>query len=333
MGFEENAHYDALIADVALKRLHLIIMNVLSRQRRKVHTEQAPLMASESSRVAAIILDSRSKLRPMAEKKNASGKWLNDNAGKHGALDGIGMLLRFAAIEVEPDGTVTEQNLTRFQQEATAILAQLENIALNFSVLSSLFLTIFVALAIQHAGAPAYAKAAAEDDDAFAVISPFGDGPTDGIWNDFAGFAWPNDAIAQRKLRRSLYVGECVTLTLAIYVCLWGLVQQLLMFTSYGAALPNVIVKVEFMMEKLSRLTDIWISFDAIVILFLPLGLAFVAARVSAVACICGFALVAANFVTAAIQGMIRGVCPDILFCQHKEAQTLLARGMLEPRL
>ena len=281
----------------------------------------------DASRAAAVVIEARRKLRPLAEEPKPSGKWLNDYCSKNGALEGVGLLLRFAAIELEDVDALSEAGMSRFHSEMAAVIEQLQQVTLNFSVLSSLFLTIFVALAVQHAGSAAYYDNGTRE-------SPFIDKQEDwddyGAWSDLATYAWPHDTMAQRKLRRALYIGECVVLFAGIFVCLAALIQQLLVFTMYGASLPTLVVKAEFIMAKLTRLTDVWYYFDVMVILIVPLSVAFVCARSSAIAGLCGFGLTGLMIVYAAVNGTVRGTCVDVLFCQYREARGLLADGFLE---
>ena len=100
-------------------------------------------------------------------------------------------------------------------------------------------------------------------------------------WSDLASYAWPEDVAAQQSLRRGLYVGEFITLSIGILSCLIGLLHSTFVYTILGSGLP-LINSVECFVESPSLF-----SFGGSFVLTLwsaPLSLGFTAARASAIA-------------------------------------------------
>ena len=73
-----------------------------------------------------------------------------------GSQDGIGFLLKMASVETEHDGTISDSELQRFRREGVDLVDVLAAGVLNYSVVLSLFLTIFTSLVVLHAGRGPY---------------------------------------------------------------------------------------------------------------------------------------------------------------------------------
>ena len=147
----------------------------------------------------------------------------------------------------------------------------MQNLTLNWSVVLSLALSLFVSMAILHTGNAAYSTV----DAAHWAFD-------DSAWSDLASYAWPEDLDAQAALRRGLYIGECVTVCLAILMCISGLTFILILYTAFGAALPDMPSKLDFMLSHPMHCTLMWGVFDNLMFL-VPLSLGFITARSSAV--------------------------------------------------
>ena len=234
----------------------------------------------------------------------------------------VGALLRMAKIDIDSDGRLSEKAYARFQSEGENVMDMLQNVTLNWTILLSLFLTIYVSLAIMHSGEPAYAAhskvvAFGTDDELPSAYAP---------WTDFASYAWPDDAHAQAKLRRSFYIGECITIGLGLFFCATGLMNVLIVYSVFGAAFPDIQSKVEFMHNYPAPMFYLWGSFDGAV-LVLPPALAFVTARSSALMSLTVFSMCGAfGLFMASVSCRSGGIVGGMHLGQAREARRILQR-------
>ena len=122
---------------------------------------------SSSERIARLIA-ARSKLEPMASAAfDMTNKSNRVKANKFhvelGDIDGVGLLLKIASFQTKTDGTVGEDEIRQFEREGALLIDTLCSSMLNYSVLLSLFLTIYVSLQVAHVGRVPYEMAAPED--------------------------------------------------------------------------------------------------------------------------------------------------------------------------
>jgi hypothetical protein len=241
----------------------------------------------DAQRAVAVIAQAREQLRPLAELSDDASnmkvmKVCNEELG---GPEGAGSLLRIARfaelLDANGGESLSPAAFARLTAEAEAYVDVLANMCLNSSVLLSLFLTMYVTLAILHIGSPAYAIGADHAEPFRGVVSEPSDG-RDGAWGDLASFAWPGDPVARLGLRRGLYVAEVTFICLGVLICSGGLMNVLVMYTTFGAALPDVLSKLEHICEDRKQLNLIWVLFDA-AIGFMPFAVGFAAARASAI--------------------------------------------------
>merc|ERR1711965_1030414 len=102
---------------------------------------------------------------------------------------------------------------------------------LNYLVVYSLLLTMFISLIVQPVGSGAYGA-----DDAIAT----GMGVTNGAnaFSDFASFAWPTDAAAQVRVRQAMYVCEYVCLALGTWRTSHSLFDAIFQYQILSTGLP-----------------------------------------------------------------------------------------------
>ena len=117
-----------------------------------------------------------------------------------GMWDGIGALLAIAAFDQDGDGDESERELANFEEKGERLVEAVASGCLNYSVVSSLYLTMYVALIVMNAGGGAY------DSDG-NDIGPMGVS----LYNeesrqflDLATYAWPNDAANTRRTALAL---------------------------------------------------------------------------------------------------------------------------------
>ena len=288
-----------------------------ARRRRSVQ----PLAPGDASRAATIVKRCREIIKPLAAlaEKN-SGAQTAQCCNNAGGPEVVGALVRFARIDVSGDA-LSPAAYARFRAEGEAIMDMLQNTTLNWTVILSLFLTIYVSLAVMHSGNGAYAIDNLAQD-------PFGADDESSqflAWRDLASYAWPgDDEAAQAGLRRSFYIGECVCIALGMFFCSSGLLNTLIIYSVFGAAFPDVESKVEFMCDNPNSMAYLWFSFD-FAVMVLPLAVGFVTARSSAVMSIAAFSAGGAWALFMSLSSCrVRGIVAAMHIGQAKEARRAL---------
>lgn len=240
--------------------------------------------ADDNRRAALIVKRAREKLRPFAlipdtQNPQTLVQYVTQNLG---GPDTAGMLLRLSKHEIESDGSLAPATLHLFIAEGEAAFEVLQNVTLNWTVIFSLFMTIYVTLAVMTSGSAAYTTT---DEAGLVFASSSTDSAhTGSAWSDFATFAYPSEASSEARatLRRGLYIAECVMICTGFPLCLMGVLNAVMLFSSFGGALADVISKYEFLFASFTPMIFTWITFDGSLFL-LPLAVLFAAARASAI--------------------------------------------------
>ena len=264
----------------------------LQKRRAAARSEQtAPLPAAATVldadaddllRAVGIVRRARQALTPIAElDENASLTEINKRSARVGGPEALGMLTRVARLNIGADGSLPPREYERLISMGGLLFDMLQNLQLNWSVIFSLLLTMYISIAVLHSGASAYVK---DPDALFSVGSE-----AQRAWGDLPSFAWPEDEAAQAGLRRGLYVGECMCIAIGVAYCTIGLVIALIMYTAFGMALPDELTKFEFMLNNPKHMGILWMFYDQS-LLVLPFAVAFVTARASAVLSLAMFA-------------------------------------------
>ena len=111
--------------------------------------------AAEAKRAAQVVRMARIALRPYATlPQNSRTTTIATKANDLGGSEALGAMLRLARIEVTDDYLTPEA-------EGADIMDMLQNSTLNWSVVLSLLLTMYVSMAVMHTGSSAYASGAA----------------------------------------------------------------------------------------------------------------------------------------------------------------------------
>ena len=99
----------------------------------------------------------RIALRPYAKlPQNSRTTTIATKANDLGGSEALGAMFRLARIEVTDD--LTPEAYARFEAEGADIMDMLQNSTLNWSVVLSLLLTMYVSMAVMHTGSSAYAS-------------------------------------------------------------------------------------------------------------------------------------------------------------------------------
>ena len=301
-----------------------------NRASRRVAAVNAVPACSERERVVALVRASRVKLAPFIQIEDQRRLVWNNAPpqmvlyprvkklmDKLGQLDGVGALIKMASYTIdEGAGTIANDELARFHVECQALVADIQGACLNYSMIVTLTLTIYVALIALKTGESAYYP----DDhyEADPTVSLYADRC------DFAAWIWPGDMEAQRGLRRGLYCAECVTLALGPIACFMGLEECLFLYTCLSTGLASVISRCEFILHHPERLAMLFMG-HALSVDVLMVGLPFVAARASAMMFLCVlttsclYLIVYVSYLTGTYGSMTL-----VLQAQHSEARRLL---------
>jgi hypothetical protein len=223
--------------------------------------------------------------------------------------DGVGALLRLALFGTTTNDSnveLDENDFEAFLLEATHLVGALQQSALNFAVIFSLFLTIFAAL-----------MASTEDD----VQSESGAWLGDGV--DAFTFAAGLGNAAQR-IRRVFYVLELLVLTTGLAISCVGLYRSNFLFTAFSTGLPSVIAKCEYFVAAPYRFSDISSQFGAVIV-FLLLSLSVTATRVCAIKALVLFVGGFCGYIRTGFRDTSTrdGAMGSLVFAQHREAQML----------
>ena len=283
-------------------------MRSRSKRQEQEPERQRPITRARSERVAHLINTSRSKLEPLANAQSfASALKIHQQLGD---LDGVGLLLKMASFDAASDGTISEEELRRFEHEGTQIVDALNSSLLNFSVLFSLFLTIFVSLQVLHVGREPYEQAAPT---LKLAASPYtaaaGDAATF-LSNDPEAFRWV------------CYVLEWLLLSIGTLVQTIGLCMTMGRYMT-TVNLPSVVAKCEFLLSRPKGSATIVISFLVGPMILLLGVLPMMLVRASAVA-----------FLSACASGLLflvffirATIANDEVKAQLAEVRVVLAGG------
>ena len=257
------------------------------QRNRRVAAPPPPATTDDATRAVALVQNARQLLKPFADlPERKYMRVINYVSEKLGGPEAAGALLRVARIHLDAGGSrISQAEFSRLISECNELFELLQNILLNWTVILSLFLTIYVTLAVMHSGSVAYEHGTAQTHWAF------GDGSADaGAWSDLATFAWPDDDEAQQGLRRGLYVAECAFVAFGCCLCMCGLMNVLVIYSFFSTALPDNLTKLEFLFEEPNRkgMASLWASFD-MSLSTLGLSVAFQTARSSAIMSLCMF--------------------------------------------
>lgn len=292
------------------------MLRSLQRKPPTVAPKVGIVLASERDRASAVVETCRSRLQEIAHAETINA--IKTKMVRFGGLEGLGLHLRMASIRLEQDDSESSE-FKRLLAEGEKLSELIQNVNLNFTVLLSLFLTIYITLSVLHAGQLAYSVA--DSSLADAHVERFGRISESRPWTDLATLA-STEGEAQQGLRRGLYVGECVSLALGTLICSCGLIESMCQYSTWGAGLPSILARIELLFERPQVLVKPWLYFDGSLLLLL-LAISFVAARASAIASLCGFSAFAFLFYS---------ICSSTFYSsgQLVLAQTREARRILE---
>ena len=170
------------------------------------------MVSNESQRITGLVTSARQKLEPIAAINLESvvcgtmDPKVSNKFDVLGGPDGMGFLLKMAVINIEADdGAMSEKERLHFEREFSSLMERLTGQLVNYSVLLSLYLTIYVSLLVLHAGREPYDQAASTLKLAAASYSAAA--------GDAASYLWPQDP---EGFRFFWYVVEVITLSYAL---------------------------------------------------------------------------------------------------------------------
>ena len=284
-------------------------------------------MTSDATRAARVVENARQKLEDLARiPESASIRSITRAVVKAGDAEGVGALLRLAALRPSRGNALSKTAMVRFRAESERCFDGLQKVALNFSVVTSLFLTIFVALGVDTTFSEPY-----------DAPEQFGEGP----WEELATWVIPDasaslfgnsslvslsDRGAQRALRRTFITVEWVTIALGTAYCLIGLWESLIIYATW-ANIPDPITKYQYILDHPGTGPSLW-GFFYTQLGLLAIALTLIAARVSGIAFLCnlfGLCMFTVRF-NYSFYGS-GGSCAALCRSLHSEVHRLLAQG------
>ena len=146
---------------------------------------------SDRERIATLVRTARERLEPYAKIPDAEfncmsfSKKIMSSFNSLGGFDGVGVAMKIASFDVES----SETEVSRFLTEGSVLIESMQAALLNYGVLLSLFLTVYMSLVMQHA---------TRSYDIEANPSLEGHRGGEAMYADFASFAYPHDLDSQR---------------------------------------------------------------------------------------------------------------------------------------
>ena len=243
-----------------------------------------------------------------------------EHTDRLGSVEGVGVHLQAASLPLEEDGSLSQEALARFYVEGEKAMEKLESAQLNNMVLIALYLTMFVSLAVLHAGTLGYAH---------PVPEVFGD--AEHAWADLATFVWPDDSQAQQGLRRALHIAECIAIAAGVATCINALQNAQYLFISFGVGLPSLVAKYEYFLRSGATNMMMVMKRMEYAMLFLLLSLAFVTTRGSVIMSFCSLGALVVVVLRIFDDGLRKGIIADYVCVQHSEARAILAAATQHP--
>ena len=215
---------------------------------------------SDFAQLAALVKVARGKLHKLAQAQTFVKQ--GNAVVELGDIDGANITVMVAKVDVDGDGLVSPTEFSRFQEDASELISNVQSSVLNTSIVAALLLTILVPLLVEIPYEP-------WDDE--HDTSAFG----------HAAMLFTGGENAER-VRRGLYVAECAVLCITIMVCVVSLFVSVGYYGSI-AAMPGKLPTVRFLLETsrvLSTLQNLWSH----CLIGMLLSITFSAARASGVA-------------------------------------------------
>lgn len=175
-----------------------------------LNTDQVAVDLNDVQRLERLIKIARKKLEGFSAALSAReiSKWLREVGG----MDGAGMLVRMARLDLDGDGRLSPEEYARFMQETDSLFEGMKSSVLNQSVVSALLLVAsapFILVEVLFPQAWTSASVATETAELLGVS-----GGSSSAWGDAAAFFEPEDAGAAARIRRHFFVLEVCALTL-----------------------------------------------------------------------------------------------------------------------
>ena len=291
------------------------MLNAAARLKKKrvepVATSSTDAVMDDRARILAVAHDARTRLQDLADLDDLTCFLFKPAIKvivKLGVTDGIGLMLRAARFGF--GGLLTDAEIQRFDHEVVDTIESMSASVLNYSVILSLLLTIYVTLGVLHVGTGPYAGG----DDAALRLDAFG------AAGDAASYLSPADP---QSFRFGFYVAECVLIMLGTNVCFAGLLRALAVYNAITVELPSAVARCEYILAKPTRVSAIKDG-TQIGLICLASAVPCILVRSSAVAFLCAVGMWAYIFCWW-LHYMCLGELLDIVVAQHREARSLLA--------
>ena len=228
-------------------------------------TPASLLPGDRNARLCAMAAETRELLKPWASQETTST--FDKLFEKVGAHEGVGGLLRIAALDSTGSGQVTDAEADRFLAESGLLFEEMIHFLNLAALVAALAFTVAIPL---------------------AVLNLDGLSTFDAIDSSLGGAqspAWYKLWHGPRALHVMHWVGNILS-ALSIYASFKAIAMCFVMIPSYSFYLPDVESRLRFFMQDHEKIQNVWVYTYWSVGLLL-LSLPFLAARISPVASTC----------------------------------------------
>ena len=239
------------------------------------HRDVIAIDANTRERLEKMVKLARGTLRRFA--KAASASAIKTELALLGGSDQGGLLVRLAALDLDGDGHLSNQEFSAFMLETQDLFQGVKDSVMNQSVIAALLLTISAPFLLGP----------------FEVLFPLswhGDDPvpsaalmalesSTAAWGDAAAFFAPHDATSAARIRRVFFVVEVLLFCLSMFGAAVALKTSKQIYHSLNA-MPTTIAKLSYLL-RVPRAFAYCVYATDLSLQGLLLGMAFAASRVS----------------------------------------------------
>lgn len=237
------------------------------RKRRVRSMPSSILPGDRNARLCELAAEAREKLRPWALQPSGATSTFDPLYEPCGGQEGVGGLLRIAALDPTGSGQLTDAEADKFLAESSQLFEDIIH-ALNLSALvAALAFTVAVPLAVLNLDG----------------LSTFD--TADASLGGARSPTWYQRWHGARLLHASHWTGN-ILLALSIYCSFNAISTCFMLMPTYSIYLPDVESRLRYFMHHYSYVTYVW-PYTYFSVGLLLLSLPFLAARISPVASMC----------------------------------------------
>ena len=244
-------------------------------KRHRVRPTPASLLPGDrNARLCAMAAETRELLKPWSSQETTST--FDKLFEKVGAHEGVGGLLRIAALDPTGSGQLTDEVAESFLAESSLLFEEIIHFMNISALVSALAFTVAVPLAVLNLDGLSTFD---------AIDASLGGARSPGWYKVWHG---------TRLLHATHWAGHLL-LALSVYAAFNAIALCFVMIPSYSFYLPDVESRLRFFVQDHDKIQNVWAYTYGSVALLL-LSLPFLAARISPVASMCALIPAASAF-------------------------------------